>query len=216
MTVDIRAVGRGAIRAELGRLAFDLFCQHGFAAVTLDDIAAAGSTSRSTVLRYFGSKEDVVLFALDPLGDGAVGALGDRPADENDWLALRRSLDTAIGAVTSDREDALALFRLVWQTSALRARLAEKQVLWREQLALRLQARVSDDETALRAQDETPLRAQARAAAALECLVLAVEHWVNTDGVHPLEELIDEAFDAVTPLSPGAGSPGPQRRKPEV
>ncbi|MEU6611968.1 TetR family transcriptional regulator [Streptomyces shenzhenensis] len=208
MTVDIRAVGRGAIRAELGRLAFDLFCQHGFAAVTLDDIAAAGSTSRSTVLRYFGSKEDVVLFALDPLGDGAVGALGDRPADENDWLALRRSLDTAIGAVTSDREDALALFRLVWQTSALRARLAEKQVLWREQLALRLQARVSDDETAL--------RAQARAAAALECLVLAVEHWVNTDGVHPLDELIDEAFDAVTPLSPGAGSPGPQRRQPEV
>ncbi|MFJ5842299.1 hypothetical protein ACIQGO_37105 [Streptomyces shenzhenensis] len=81
-------------------------------------------------------------------------------------------------------------------------------MLWREQLALRLQARVSDD--------ETPLRAQARAAAALECLVLAVEHWVNTDGVHPLDELIDEAFDAVTPLGPGAGSPGPQRRKPAV
>ncbi|MFF7984149.1 TetR/AcrR family transcriptional regulator [Streptomyces sp. NPDC007901] len=36
-----------------------------FEKVTVNDLAAAAGVSRSTFLRYFGSKEDVVLSAVD-------------------------------------------------------------------------------------------------------------------------------------------------------
>jgi AcrR family transcriptional regulator len=63
-------------RAELQRHALRLFRDHGYAATTVDDIAAAAEVSRSTFFRYFGTKEDVVLFDdLDPVMDQVMRAL---------------------------------------------------------------------------------------------------------------------------------------------
>ncbi|MFI7294871.1 TetR/AcrR family transcriptional regulator [Streptomyces sp. NPDC050121] len=41
------------------------FRREGFEKVTVNDLAAAAGVSRSTFLRYFGSKEDAVLSAVD-------------------------------------------------------------------------------------------------------------------------------------------------------
>ena len=47
-------------RAELERIALDLFIRHGFAETTLDDIAAAAGIARRTFFGYYSSKNDVV------------------------------------------------------------------------------------------------------------------------------------------------------------
>jgi AcrR family transcriptional regulator len=65
-------------RAELQRHALRLFRDRGYAETTVDDIAAAAEVSRSTFFRYFGTKEDVVLFDdVDPVMERVMRALPD-------------------------------------------------------------------------------------------------------------------------------------------
>ena len=47
-------------RAAIAQAAADLFRDHGFAAVTVDDVAAAANVSRQTVFNYFPTKEQML------------------------------------------------------------------------------------------------------------------------------------------------------------
>ncbi|GIH23938.1 TetR family transcriptional regulator [Acrocarpospora phusangensis] len=183
-----RDIARSAVREELAEVAFGVFCRDGFEKATFDDLAAAAGVSRSTFLRYFGTKEEVVLCAFDPLGDEMTAALRARPADEDDWTALRRAIDPAVACYARDPADKLALLRLVQATPALCARLREKVVGWRPHLARALAERSG----------ASPLAALVRVAAALDCLTLALEHWVELDGGRALDAITDEAFASLT------------------
>src|ERR1700733_13743286 len=97
-----RQVARSAVRAELASVALQQFLSHGFERVTVSDLAAVAGVSRSTFLRYFDTKEDAVLGALDPKGELIAGALRKRPASEDIWAALRRSLDPLIDEYRQD------------------------------------------------------------------------------------------------------------------
>lgn len=168
-------------------MALGLFQDEGFDRVTLDGLAAAAGVSRSTFLRYFGTKEDVVLGAFDPLGGLMTDALRARPADEDDWSALRRALDPVAVHFSARPAERLALLRLVQGTPALCARLREKHVGWHPRLLGVLAERSPGASTLVR---------QVRVAAALDCLTVALEHWVAGDGTGSMAELLDEGFGA--------------------
>ncbi|WP_225858877.1 TetR family transcriptional regulator [Streptomyces albicerus] len=127
-----RDIARAAIRAELAQVAFELFRRQGFDKVTFDGLAKAAGVSRSTFLRYFGTKEDAVLCA--------------------------RSL--------------------------------EKQNGWRPAIAQALTERTDPSRPAT-------LGPLVRAAAAVDCLNIAVNHWTASDGSVDLDDLLDEAFAAL-------------------
>jgi AcrR family transcriptional regulator len=182
------------VRAELAGVAFDLFRREGFDNVTVNDLAIAAGVSRSTFLRYFGTKEDAVLGAFDAQGERLAEALRARPAGEDDWTALRRALDAVIGPYRQDPAAALATTRLVKGTPALCARQLEKQHSWRAMFADALAERVGPKVSA-------PVAVSVKAAAALDCLDVAVDHWAASDGRLDLEALLDQAFAA---LAPGA------------
>ncbi|MFS8204166.1 TetR family transcriptional regulator [Streptomyces sp. CWNU-52B] len=187
-----RDIARAAVRAELAQVAFELFRRQGFDQVTLDDLARAADVSRSTLLRYFGTKEDAVLAAYDGLELKVAAALRDRPAGEDDWTALRHALDVLLERHRHDPVGALATARLVYGHPGLRARQLEKQHRWRPALAQALADR----------QDVAgpPTLAQSvRAAAALDCLNVAQDHWIESDGSLDLIGLLDEAFAALAP-----------------
>lgn len=118
----------------LAEVALELFHRDGFDNVTINDIAAAAGVSRSTVLRHFGTKEDAVLGALDAHGEQVADALRARPADEDDWTALRHALDIVVEIYRQDPEAALATTRLVLATPALNTRQWETQHSWRPAL----------------------------------------------------------------------------------
>ncbi|MET7331235.1 TetR family transcriptional regulator [Nonomuraea sp. NPDC005650] len=187
-----RDIARAAVRAELAQVAFDLFMREGFDQVTINDLAEAAGVSRSTFLRYFGTKEDAVVGALDAQGDKVSGALRARPAGEDDWTALRRALDAVIELYHQDRAGTLATTRLIRDTPALCARHLEKQHCWRPYLVQALAERAA-------APRSTALAQSVRVAAALDCLNIAVDHWTASDGRLDLVELLDEAFAALAP-----------------
>ncbi|WP_189742763.1 TetR/AcrR family transcriptional regulator [Streptomyces tendae] len=184
-----RQIGRHAVRAELARVAFDRFCLTGFNQVTFADLAEAAGVSRSTFLRYFGTKEDVVLFVFDPLGDAIADALDADRANEDDWSRLRNALESAATFLVRDVQHLATILDLVDQTPALCARLREKQSEWRPKIVARLQ------ETASPA-DRSPVIAHVRAAAALECLWIALGQWSASGGQEDLGDLLDAAFAA--------------------
>ncbi|WP_223166527.1 TetR/AcrR family transcriptional regulator [Nonomuraea sp. SYSU D8015] len=191
-TRSTRDIARAAVRAELAQVAFDLFRREGFENVTIDDLAQAAGVSRSTFLRYFGTKEDAVLSAFDAHGDQVADALRARPSEEDDWTALRRALDTVMAQYRQDSAGLLSMMRLVRDTRALCARQLEQQHGWRPLLAEALAERGGLSVPAT-------LAVSVKAAAALDCLNIALDHWTASDGEHDLEDLLDEAFAALNP-----------------
>ena len=187
-----RDIARAAVRAELAEVALDLFSREGFDNVTIGDLAEAAGVSRSTFLRYFGTKEDTVLGAVDARGDELADALRARPDGEDDWTAIRRALDTVIEPYHQDPAKALAMTRLVMGTPALRARQIERQHDWHSVLAEALAGRTDPPRP-------MTLALSVRAAAALACLNIALGYWTASDGQLDLIALLDEAFAALAP-----------------
>jgi AcrR family transcriptional regulator len=184
---DLRRRARDAVRAEIAETAFQLFTQRGFDQTTVDDIAAAAGLSRRSFFRYFASKEDAVLGKLNAVGDAIAAELAARPAGEPPWTSLRRALDVLVTTYLGDPKVALARFRLIHHTPALRTTLLDKQDRWQRSLAQVLAARLGADP----AHD---LRPQLLAATALAALDVASRRWLASDGHANLATLLDESF----------------------
>ena len=182
-----RDIAWAAVRDELAQVALELIRSRGFDNVTITDLAAAAGVSRSTYLRYFAAKEDAVLGALDAQGEHLANALRARPAEEGDWTALRRALDVVIEPYHRDPVRALEMTRLVKGTPTLCSRHREKQHGWRPALAQALAERSGPP-------GQVGVEVLVRAAAALECLDIALERWTGSDGRLDLVDLLDESF----------------------
>ncbi len=189
--VSVRAVSRHAVRAELARVAFNRFCATGFNQVTFADLASATGVSRSTFLRYFTNKEDVVLFLFDPVGDIIVEALASDSRSDYDWLALRRALDPVVDFLIRDTSEVVAFLDLIYETPALSARFREKQFDWRPSIVRELQQTHA-----------TPIDSivtQVRVASAMECFAAALAVWRDSEGREDLTTLINTSFSALDP-----------------
>ncbi|MFJ8927507.1 TetR/AcrR family transcriptional regulator [Streptomyces sp. NPDC102364] len=187
--MNTRDIAREAVRSRLSQVAVELFRKEGFEQVTFDTLAEAAGVSRSTFIRYFGTKEDAVLSTFDAKGERVVDALRNRPAGEDEWAALRHALGILVEEYQHDPVGTLALSRLILETPALAKRQFDKQRRWRPLMAEAL---------AERAGSASPtLPQQVRAAAALDCVYLAVEQWHSSDGTLDLTALLDDAFAVV-------------------
>ena len=92
-------------RDAIARAAADLFAQHGFDAVTVEDVARAADVSRQTVFNYFPSKEQM-LFDRDAEVEAALlAAVRDRPGGTSLVSVFRahtRSFWTRLDTVLRD------------------------------------------------------------------------------------------------------------------
>ncbi|GAB2764212.1 hypothetical protein GCM10027174_45990 [Salinifilum aidingensis] len=183
-----RALAREAVRSELSRAALELLLERGYEHVTVLDLAHAAGVSKSTFLRYLGSKDSAVLDAFRSESARIIDALHQRPASEDVWTALRRAIEPLLRHYHDTPERSLALSRLVLETPSLRVANLERQVELRDALAATI---------AERSPGRSEVQAEALAHAAVGCFHLAIEHWVRTGGQARLEDLLDDAFDAV-------------------
>uniref|UniRef100_UPI001F5FEA57 TetR family transcriptional regulator n=1 Tax=Actinomadura roseirufa TaxID=2094049 RepID=UPI001F5FEA57 len=136
----LRERTRRAVRAELAELAMGLFAERGYAATTVEDIAAAAGLSKRSFFRYFPSKEDVVFGDAGDVAGRVAAAVRERPAGEAPWACLRAVLREWQGPIHDARRGVAAL-RLIEATPVLRARLHREREELLGQVAAALRER---------------------------------------------------------------------------
>ena len=160
----LRERKKARTRADLQRHALRLFRDRGYAATTVDDIAAAAEVSRSTFFRYFPSKEDVVLFDdVDPL---MARAFAEQPAGTPLLAALRRSFVTAFDRLAPDKRELEEVrMELVRTVPELSAAVRERGGMGVDVIAAAVAAEFDRDPTELEVQLFAGVVAGARLAA---------------------------------------------------
>jgi AcrR family transcriptional regulator len=181
-----------------------LFAQRGFAAVTMDEVAARVGVTKPLLYAYFGNKDSLYIACMEPAGDAmlkavaeAAGAAGG-PAD-----ALRDGLLAFFAFVEDDRDAWRVLFdETVPAGGGIALRVAE----YRDRLlALIAQSRLAT----------LPESRRARAAAETEALATALlgasealaRWWLRTGSISSTEaaELL------ISTVEPGLRSLGERR-----
>lgn len=114
-----------------------LFGKHGFAATTLEDIAAKAGVHKQTVLRYFGSKEEIALAFRQVALHNFKKGLFD-PNRSVDVLQYWRGFIESSAAEVARRGDLLRYNKLVESDPELSAAAMKIQIQYEEALAAEL------------------------------------------------------------------------------
>jgi mycofactocin system transcriptional regulator len=181
------ATGRrpSTTRAELERVALDLFASRGFEETTVEDIAAAAGIGRRTFFRYYASKNDVVWGEFDTQLH-KLRAWFDRCGPD---VRLMDAVHYAV--LTFNRLDADEVpwhrrrMALILNTPALQAHSTPMYARWRAVIA-----EFAAGRTGAKPEEMIP---QLIAYAALGAAVAAYEQWLRDDEAE-LEPLLDLAM----------------------
>ncbi|WP_353112530.1 TetR family transcriptional regulator [Microbacterium sp.] len=100
----LRELSRRAIRQRLGDVAIRIFAERGYAATTVDEVAAAAGISERTFFRYFGTKDQVLFFRADEDTQMLVDRLRERPVGEAPWISLRQIVLVSLDLLDDEAE----------------------------------------------------------------------------------------------------------------
>lgn len=171
--------------AEIERVAFRLFAERGFDAVTMADIAAEVGVGRRTLFRYFESKNDIPWGQFDRTLDGFRAILAGQPDDLPLHEAVHRSVvafnDFPTGAEPSHRDR----MRLILETPALQAHSVHQYAAWRLAIAEFVAARAGGT--------TTDLLPRTVSSVSLALAISAYEGWLEGPAAD-LPALLDEAM----------------------
>lgn len=184
----LRERKRLATMKRIQEVALDLFDERGFTEVTIEEIAEAAEVSPSSVYRYFGSKEQVVLWDDFDVQffDLADAELANMPPVQ----AMRTALAEAMTRFY-DRDETLARrkTRYALEEQALRPALLETTDEFARRVAEALR-RSSDAQL-----DE--LEAQVTAAAMVWAMMAASRHWHWNGYKSSIREELERALEIV-------------------
>ena len=192
----LRERKKARTRAAIQQQALRLFHEQGFAATTVEQVAAAAEVSPSTVFRYFSGKDDLaVLDDHHSLGTALPRAFAEQPAHLGPLAALRGALRDAFAAL--DPHDRVA--RLARDTALLQV-----PELWAANTALVARATRTLDEMLARRTGREPSDPAVRVltAAVVGVGVRALLDAVHDPGTDPVEAL-DRALALLEAGPPG-------------
>lgn len=191
MTAGVRERARLALRTEIAQAISSLFAERGFDEVTVEEAASEVGISRATFFRYFGSKEDAVLAAIEASSIDYAANLEMLPAvdGENPWQLLHRAFTQALSATGERSGLERSRVRMINATVSLRTRLAQRRFTQEDALAAVLAERIAD-----------PDAARLIAVAAFAGLDVAWRRWAADDEL-TIAECLDHVFDQLMSVS---------------
>lgn len=173
---------------DIADVAIELFSEHGFDAVSVDDVAAAAGIARRTLFRYYSSKNAI------PWGDfdAHLQDLRDLLDATDPGVDLPTALRSALLAFNDfgDAEDARhrRRMRVILQTAELQAYSMTMYAGWRAVIAEFVAYR--------RGQSSEALVPQTVAWTMLGIALAAYEHWLSDESMS-LRRALGQAFDTV-------------------
>jgi AcrR family transcriptional regulator len=166
-----------------------LFQDHGFERVNVGQIASAAGISVPTFYAHYPSKEHVVMQL--PTAEQMAALLADQPADLPVADKIRRAAPMWFAQWSPEaREDMLARWRIVASTPALRTRAAEFE---RTTAGLVANVLPAQSGASLTPADAVVINAF------LSAYTAGLLAWADSNGERKLEELVEEAFQALEP-----------------
>ena len=181
---------RHDVRAAVIKAGIELFLENGFDETSVDDIAEKGGVSRRTVFRHFPSKDDIVIAWSSVASEDLAAAVRQRDPAEPGLACLCSVLLEHVANNADQLPSALAIARLIAATPSLRARSAEKYLLWEERLCAALLNRADPTPNAARL-------APVAAAIAVGVFRVAASAWVDGNGRQSLLDILREKYDAL-------------------
>jgi AcrR family transcriptional regulator len=148
MTLPLATSSRNDRRQRIVLAASQMFAERAYVEVQMDELARVAEVAKPTIYRYFSSKEDLFLEALDGTMSGLVAEV-NRVADENAPAAM--VLPQMIGAALKSFAQCTAAIRALDGSDAAlgergRAMLRRRGQQIREEFARVLQRGVAADE----------------------------------------------------------------------
>ena len=143
-------VGRwpGGTRRRVQEAALALFAERGYAATTVDDIAARAEVSARTVFRHFRDKEEVLFDADDALAAVLLDTARTSPTGAPPLAVVRAALAALVAVLEPDRPALRRRASVLASDIALQGRDLAKQARWTATLSEELVARGTDPATA--------------------------------------------------------------------
>ena len=164
--------------------ALDLFDARGFDAVTIEEIAAAAEVSPSSVYRYFGTKEGLIVAdEFDSWSQEAVAEILDVNDPVGSLLNVVRSYEAAPGEAPQAGRSPWRRVRYFFQEPSVRSAVCAQLDRASQRIAPLM---------ATGAMTETQARVAANA------LVFgyfgALEQWYLDGGIHPITDYVEEGL----------------------
>ena len=188
--LNLRQRNRLEAKRRLQSVALTLFEQRGFENVTMQEVAQKGEVSESTLYRYFGTKESLVVWDEYDL-DNEIGRRlfkKQPPA-----AAFRDALITAF-ATQGSLETLLRRVRFLYATPQVHAAAVEQDFEDRDELAQAF--------AMVRGCKDRSLEDDVLAGACMAALDAAMNHWQNSNGELNLSSLLEQAFATCFPTIP--------------
>lgn len=184
--MNLRERKRQRTKERIQDEAFWLVQEHGFDATTIEAIAEASEVSPSTVYRYFGTKEGVLLWdELEPPSWDVLGEeLKERPPLEAVLTTFERVMQ--IGFHVPDPV-MRARMRMIFELPQLRSAFRDALAAYERELAVMIADRT----------DEGPLEARVIAVVAIGTFAAVVEDWALAPDEQPLVAVADANVEAL-------------------
>ncbi|WP_194818044.1 TetR/AcrR family transcriptional regulator [Nocardia sp. XZ_19_385] len=192
---------------EIQRAALDLFDEQGFRAVTVEQVAAASHVSPSSIYRYFGTKEALILWdEYDPKLIELLSQNSDQVVTPQEFVEeIRESVPALIRELAADEERIRRRMRYVASEPDVRDGLARETRQLEDVLRRVVGARIGRD----------PADLQIRLLAAMLAwgFDAALDYWMQTDFDLPLAEALAYAIEALIRSAEAVlGFPAPAAR----
>ena len=184
----LRERQRAAAIRRIQEAALDLFDERGFENVTIEEIAEAADVSPSSVYRYLGTKEGIVLY--DEFDFRLIDAVEAELAAHPPVEAVRRAVASVMAAFFG-RDEALARRKLRYALENPHLHAATTQQV--DQFA----QLVADALARAAGRDANELEIQVIATTLVWALTTAARIWHGEGYARPLQPLLDDALAVV-------------------
>lgn len=188
--MGIREAKKERTRELLLSAALDLIARQGFEQTTIMKIADAVQVSSRTVLRYFPTKEDVVVAWVDDEFGVLLEKLAAWPADATPYCAMAGAMRAAVASYEARNEFFLMIEKAIAASPAMRARKVALSSALVTELSIVLARR-------MKLCPEADLLPELIAGTVVAACRSAIRAWLATDGKESLVALYDRAIDSV-------------------